>query len=67
MQKKNMQEVEMRTSNTGECKSTAPALKDNIRKASAHMELKIGSDLLGNRKRFYGSAQNKSLEKVLFH
>lgn len=57
----------MRTSNKGGCKSTVPELKDNIRKASAHIKLKIGRDLLHNWKSIHRSAQNKSLEKILVH
>ena len=67
MQKKSIEEVEMRTSNKGGCKSIVPALKVNIRKASAQMKLKIGRDILGNRKRFHKNVQNKSLEKILVH
>lgn len=59
--------MEMRTSSKGGCKSIVPALKDNIRKASAQMKLKIGRDLLCKRKRFHRSVQNKSLEKISVH
>lgn len=65
--KKSIEEVEMRPSNKGGCKSIFPALKDNIRKASAQMKLKIGRDMLHNRKRLHRSTQNKILEKIPVH
>lgn len=58
--------METRTSNK-ECKNIVSALKDNIRKASAQMKLKIGRDILHNMNRFHWNAHNKSLENILVH
>lgn len=57
--------MEMRTSNKGEYKSIVPACKDNIRKASAQMKLKIGRDILGKRKIPQACSEQKSLEELL--
>lgn len=49
----------MRTSTKGGCKSIVPARKDNIRKASAQMKLKIGRDVPADKRDSTGGSRTQ--------